>query len=178
MQCEPLGFWATDTSWDVIVRFLHKKRFLNKKKPQVQRGVFAFELSVPASVTTILVAECPWFGLKYAIRGLFLNWAREEVRYFFFLVLLSIEHRFVQCVFARTISTRFAKVECSVFRVNRLLPKGKSICTTYGYITDISVSKNTHNGILTLWQAGTNMTIVSLNYIWTSFNAVCLKPFS
>lgn len=99
------------------------------------------------------------FGLNYAIGGLFLNWARDEVRYFFFFVLLSIEHRFVQCVFARTISTRFAKVECSVFRVNRLLPKGKSICTTYGYVTDTSVSKNTHNGIVTLWQVGTNMTI-------------------
>lgn len=87
-------------------------------------------------------------------------WTGHETKYgIFFFVLLSIEHRFVQCVFARTISTRFAKVECSVFRVNRLLPKGKSICTTYGYVTDTSVSKNTHNGIITLWQTGTNMTI-------------------
>lgn len=153
IQWEPLGFWATDTSWDVIVRFLNKKnlRYNEEYFPSdsVSRTVWP-QSSLPNGLG---------FGLNYAIRGSFLNWARDEVRFFFFFVLLSIEHRFVQCVFARTISTRFAKVECSVFRVNRLLPKGKSICTTYGYVTDTSVSKNTHNGIITLWQTGTNMTI-------------------
>lgn len=179
LQRESNTMWAVRLlSYWYLLRW--NSSFSKQKKPQVQRGVFAFGLSVPNSLTTILVAEWPWFRLELRDWWFIFELGTRRSTVFFFFVLLSIEHRFVQCVFARTISTRFAKVECSVFRVNRLLPKGKSICTTYGYVTDTSVSKNTHNGIVTLWQVGTNMTITFffLNYIWTSFNAVCLPPFS
>lgn len=41
-----------------------------------------------------------FFSRSHFGRGLFLNGTRDEVRYFL-VVSLSIEHRFVQCVFCQ-----------------------------------------------------------------------------
>lgn len=133
MQCEPLGFWATDTSWDVIVSFV-------KKKPQVQlEVVFAYEHRVPAWLQPLSLrdgrkdARKSCFRLELRDHFFFLDrisavvyfWTGHGTRYGIFLFRLVSNTALYNAFFAGIISRRFAKVERSVFNMHQSLVEGR-----------------------------------------------------
>lgn len=135
MQCEPLGFWATDTSWDVIVSFV-------KKKPQVQlEVVFAYEHRVPAWLQPLSLPYGRMDAWKFSfplelrdhffffldrISAVVYFWTGHGTRYGIFLLFRLVSNTALyNAFFAGIISRRFAKVERSVFNMHQSLVEGR-----------------------------------------------------